>query len=74
MLCGCVPVGTRVGGIPTAVGEHGFLVEYGDIDALATALEDALAQPDIAGSKARQYITKNFTLEKRDSELKTHPE
>ena len=30
MLCECVPIGTTVGGIPTAIGDAGFLVDYND--------------------------------------------
>ncbi len=70
MLCECIPVGTCVGGIPTAVGDTGFLVRHGDIDGLTGALSDALALPDIAGRKARLRIMENFTLERRESELK----
>jgi len=30
MLCECVPVGTRYCGIPTAIGDTGLYVPYGD--------------------------------------------
>ncbi len=47
MLLGCVPVGSRVAGIPTVVGEHGFIFDRRDSQALESALDKALAlDPD----------------------------
>lgn len=69
MLCECVPVGTRVGGIPTAIGEGGFLVPFGDVDALAAGLRSALDGGRGAGTRARQQIARNFTLHRREQEL-----
>jgi len=42
MLCECVPVGTERGGIPTAIGDTGFYVPYGDEKATAEAIKKAL--------------------------------
>jgi len=42
MLCECVPVGTRYCGIPTAIGDTGFYVPYGDPKATAEAIKEAL--------------------------------
>ncbi len=69
MLCGCVPVGTRVGGIPTAIGETGTLVAYGDAAGLAAALRGALAAGDGAGAQARERIRTLFPVERREAEL-----
>lgn len=69
MLCECVPVGTRIGGIPRAIGGCGFLVPYGDPLRLAEAIHSALASPKSTGEQARAYIAGNFTLEKRESSL-----
>lgn len=65
MLCGCIPVGTDVDGIPTAIGDSGFITPAGDIEALVTALENALAMDITYGHKARQRIVKEFPLERR---------
>lgn len=70
MLCGCVPVGTDAGGIPTAIGDRGWVVPYGDPAALAEALRSALAAPPEAGARARQRIAAEFTLERRLGELR----
>jgi glycosyltransferase involved in cell wall biosynthesis len=69
MLCCCVPVGTRVGGIPTAIRDIGFLVPYGDPDALAGALQKALAAGSGTGLRAREHIATHFTLERREEAL-----
>jgi glycosyltransferase involved in cell wall biosynthesis len=44
MLCGCVPVGTKRNGIPTAIGDCGFYVPYDDPKAAAEAIKKRLAQ------------------------------
>ncbi|MDH3252730.1 MAG: glycosyltransferase family 4 protein, partial [Ignavibacteria bacterium] len=45
MLCGCIPVGTRVGGMQTAIEEQGVLVPYGDPEKLADVLSEVLHRP-----------------------------
>jgi glycosyltransferase involved in cell wall biosynthesis len=69
MLCGCVPVGTRVGGIPTGISNAGFLVEYGNAEALAGVLRQALAADPAAGVRAREHIRFSFPLERRERDL-----
>lgn len=69
MLCGCVPVGTEVGGIPTAVAGVGYLVGRGDTRGLASALQLALEAGAPAGAKARRHIETHFTLQRREENL-----
>ncbi len=69
MLCGCIPVGTRVGGIPTAIGEAGYLVEYRDQAGLVAALRHALVAPADMGRTARARIATEFTRERREESL-----
>lgn len=69
MLCGCVPVGTKRGGIPTAIGDAGHLVEYGDRAALVKALDLALDSPPEDGRRARERIMREFPLQKRTQSL-----
>jgi glycosyltransferase involved in cell wall biosynthesis len=69
MLCGCIPVGTRVGGIPTAIGDVGFLVEDGDISGLVDAIQRALEGPVTLGQKARARIATHFSRETREAAL-----
>jgi glycosyltransferase involved in cell wall biosynthesis len=70
MLCECIPVGTLRGGIPTAIGETGILIPYGDLSTMIDALKNALSMPDDAGKQARKHIVENFPLERRDRGLK----
>lgn len=67
MLCECVPVGTDVQGIRTAMGDTGFYVSYGDPMATKEAIERALTRG--SGTLARERIRKLFPLEKREKRL-----
>lgn len=67
MLCECVPVGTDVPGIHTAIGNTGFYVPYGDVNATVDALKMAIVSDK--GQLARDRIKNLFPLEKRESQL-----
>lgn len=67
MLCECVPVGTEVCGIPTAIGDTGFYVPVGDPKASAEAIEMALKSDK--GKAARARIIDYFSIEKREKRL-----
>ena len=67
MLCECVPVGTERGGIPTAIGDTGFYVPYGDPKATAGAIKEALRSKK--GKEARERIKKMFPIERREKEI-----
>ncbi len=70
MSCGCIPVGTNVDGIPIAIGDSGYIVPLGDIDALVNALQEALQQDKSAGEAARQRIIQEFPPERRITGLR----
>ena len=65
MLCECVPVGTHVEGIHTAIGNTGFYVDHGDTQGTVQAIKKALSSTDKLGRKAREHIQNNFSFEKR---------
>ncbi len=69
MLCECYPVATDVGGNPTAVGDSGILLPYGDVDALVESITYALESKDDSPHKARARIVSLFPKEKREQEL-----
>lgn len=69
MLCGCIPVGTTRGGIPTAIGDAGILIPYGDVAAMIEAFQAALAMSPQEGLKARARIIENFSMERREDGL-----
>jgi glycosyltransferase involved in cell wall biosynthesis len=69
MLCGCIPVASRVGGNPTAIGNDGILVPPDDVDSLVTALHHALTTEEQIGVRARSRAVSLFPKEKRETEL-----
>lgn len=72
MLCGCVPVGTNVGGIPEAIGNTGWIVDVGNVAGLAKAIRDALNTDKEAGIACRNRIveiTSSINREKRLVEI-----
>ena len=69
MLCECVPVGSNAGGIPTAIADIGLLVPYGDAPALARAIGSAFQAAPGTGKRAREFVAKTFTLDRRETAL-----
>ena len=67
MLCECVPVGTDVQGVRTAIGDAGSYVPYGDVEATVEAIKKALKSDN--GKAARERIQKMFPIERREKEL-----
>lgn len=49
MACGCVPLVTRSGGLPDAVGACGVVVPRGDREALARGVEELIGDPAAQG-------------------------
>ncbi len=69
MLCECIPVGSKVNGIPQIINNCGYLVEKKEIGELVDKLKSALNAGDDAGLKAREYIKSFFPLENRRDKL-----
>ncbi|NNF56886.1 MAG: glycosyltransferase family 4 protein [Rhodothermaceae bacterium] len=69
MLCGCIPVGSRVFGIPAAIGQAGYLVEAPEPEAVARVVQDALDAPPSAREAAHAQIVEHFTRQKRRERL-----
>jgi len=63
MACGCVPVGTRVAGIPNLIGDAGGYVAGGDPAGTAQAIKEAYSRGN--GEAARRRIEDRFPLERR---------
>lgn len=70
MLCECIPVGTAVDGIPTGIGDTGFLIPLGDVEALIGALRKALEVDSVRGRRARERIIAEFPVQRRRDGLK----
>jgi glycosyltransferase involved in cell wall biosynthesis len=63
--CGVPAVGSRIGGIPEGIadGQTGFLAPEKDPPALACAIADLLADPDLRhamGERARAFVLERF--------------
>jgi len=67
MLCECVPVGTKICGIPTAIGDTGFYAEVGDLKTSIDAIKKALTSNN--GAAARERIRTLFPHERREREI-----
>ena len=67
MLCECVPVGTDVQGVRTAIGDAGFYVPYSDPKDTAEAIN--MAMNSDKGKDARERIKNMFPIERREKEL-----
>jgi glycosyltransferase involved in cell wall biosynthesis len=75
MLCGCIPVVSRVGGMPEAVGDAGMVVDSPEPEAIARALREALAlaadpvRGPAARARARERIVTGFSRDRRRERL-----
>jgi len=67
MACGCVPVGTRVAGIPDLIGDTGVYVPQRDAEATAAGIREAY-ESDLGGS-ARRRIEERFSHARRKQAL-----
>lgn len=65
MLCGCIPVGSAVGGIPDAIGEKGEIVESSQTDEIVAAIERGITRAPHGRPEARQRIATHFSRAKR---------
>ena len=69
MLCGCVPVGSNVGGIKNVIGDCGFIINSKNADEAVAAIRKAL-ETDIEYTKCgRQRISEIFPIDIREKEL-----
>lgn len=70
MLQGCLPVLSRAGALPEVGGDCAVYVEEFSAEAVATAIEQALALAGPARAAAcRAHIAENFSLDKRRAAL-----
>ena len=69
MSCECVPVVTDRGALPEVVGDVGFVVPYGNAEATAAAISDALRSD--SGRRARARIQTVFSIGERVKRIRT---
>jgi glycosyltransferase involved in cell wall biosynthesis len=70
MTCGCIPIGSNVGGIPDIVGDSGFILMKRDIEQFKNILADAMNSDKKALSqKARTRIMEMYPKDLRKEQL-----
>lgn len=66
MLCGCIPIGSEVYGIPDIIGNTGYLLKKRDVNELVSLLKKASEEKNDSKSDAAiQRIITNYTPENR---------
>jgi glycosyltransferase involved in cell wall biosynthesis len=69
MLCGCIPIGSRVFGIPDAIGTTGFLFDTEkDIEHIVEFINSDLGATDL--KKARNRIVRKYDISKRTEKIR----
>lgn len=71
MLCGCIPIGSDVSGIPFIIGNTGYVLRQRKVDLLNTLITQIKenVEREKLSAAARNRIRQNFTLERRRKEL-----
>jgi glycosyltransferase involved in cell wall biosynthesis len=70
MLCGCIPIGSDVFGIPFIIHNCGFILKEKNINQLKELINNAKnCDKKILAQKSQERIQKNFSLEKRKEKL-----
>ncbi len=71
MLCGCIPIGSNVAGIPDIIGEQGYILKYKETSQLQAMIAD-LKNNAIKPKAVRNQIVSNFSLQRRIDEFLNH--
>lgn len=73
MLCGCIPIGSNVSGIPYIIQDNGYILNERNvgklmeiIDSIKLEATDKLAQ---MSAEARKRISREFTFENRKNKI-----
>jgi glycosyltransferase involved in cell wall biosynthesis len=73
MLCGCIPIGSNVSGIPYIIGETGYVLQARNMDQLVDIIgetkELSQEQCEDLSNSARNRIQTEFTYERRKKSL-----
>jgi glycosyltransferase involved in cell wall biosynthesis len=71
MLCGCIPIGSNVSGIPDIIGDCGYILENKDLNLLSSIVDMAINNENKKenSSFSRKRIVENYTNEIRFEKL-----
>jgi glycosyltransferase involved in cell wall biosynthesis len=70
MLCGCIPIGSDVAGIPDIIGSDGYLLRRKDAEMLHQLALRAIEESAQSSMDPRKRIVENFPIDRRARELK----
>lgn len=70
MLCECIPIGSKVNGIPKAIGDTGYVLKEKNVETLRSYIKDAFSLDENHRLKARLRISEMFPLKRRIETLK----
>lgn len=71
MMCGCIPIGSPVFGIPAAIGDVGFIAEHPEPQNIAELIWTSQHDEENIRVNARKHIIENFSLQRRENELRS---
>ena len=71
MLCGCIPVGSNVAGIPDIIGQKGYILKKKNTELLKQLILN-LEKNKVTPNDVRNQISTNFPLERRETEFLEH--
>ncbi len=69
MMCGCIPVGSPVFGIPGLIQDIGLIATNTDPADISSLIEQAHRKAPEKRLGAREHIINNFSLQKRKAEI-----
>lgn len=73
MLCGCIPIGSNVSGIPYIINGQGFVLKHRNIDELVEITDEIRGRSQESLAKlsfgARERVATEFTLENRKNKI-----
>jgi glycosyltransferase involved in cell wall biosynthesis len=70
MTCGCIPIGSNVGGLPDIIGDSGYILYKRDVEEFKELLKKAISSDKkILSEKARQRILINYPKDLREKQL-----
>lgn len=71
MLCECIPICSKVGGMPFIVQDSGVLIEYRDIDLILKKVMKIIHSHEVElkslGEKARKNVSERFPINLREN-------
>ncbi len=73
MLCGCIPIGSNVSGIPYIIKDTGFILKHHSVSELSDIITETKTltkeELEFKSIKANQRVAQEFTFENRKTKL-----